>query len=131
MRIIYTVTRKVQDSTTIGQTRDFILDVKSIAKTVKMHGNSPRSLSGNRQTVVHRVEKKYKITTLPIVAANTGILEDFLYSVIEGEQFFVNFETDLDNANYLFTAKLDTEEYSPQHVSRGMFSVFTFDIVEV
>lgn len=97
----------------------------------RMDKTSPRSISGQRVTVLRNVEVSYSIQTAPVNdPALIASMREFLFSVAGGEQFTLDAMGSLATPDNPITVELQGN-FSENLVDISGYYTFSFQVVKV
>ena len=129
MFIEYTAKRSLRTGTTVNTTQSFEIDIQGDDRKPVVESKTVKSLSGNQQTVFHRMEVTRAITLIPTkVEAVQDQIVEFLDSVVDGSSFSIDIYGTQASPDNPQTAVLSPLSYSAPARIQRLFLQFSFSI---
>ena len=128
----YTARRNLITGHTAGLAYDVESEMQVLAPASKENAKTHVSLDGSSETLLHRVEDTWQLTTVPLSDLADSDFEkfkEFLTSVMGGEQFTFDAYGTVASPDNVQNSKYIAGSYKPQRVSNisqssaGVFAV--------
>lgn len=129
--IIYTAKRSLIDSHSAETEYSFEVALNKFERSPKREKETSASLSGNRFTVLHRIDMFFEVSTVPIKDISLIYqMREFLDSVAAGESFIIDaFGTELQPYQQK-VVEIDGD-YSESMVDISGYYAFSFKVLEI
>lgn len=121
--VVYTARRRLKSGVTDGDQITFSFDLESFDRTPTKDIKVSRSIDGTEQSVTNYIIDSYSCRTLPILPAERPDMDQFLYSVMDGETFTM---TNLDESDRIMSCKLMGRDHSRTRETGAILDYFVY-----
>lgn len=126
--IIYTARRSLAPGHEDGEVYELELPMSAIDLSDDTDSKEHTALSGITETVWNRIDETWRFTTVPMDAATTAQLREFLNSHISGEPFTIDPYGTLSQPDDPFTAELVSRKHALRRFGALMMYQISFEV---